>query len=138
MEPENKPEEEKASEQEPNLSDKLKELLDDFPNRPSPAEIDTMKSKHGSVFLSALNDDEVFIFRPLTRKEHRSLNAQVSEGKLAPDAFEETVVKTCLLWASLTDSLDSKAGTLPSLFEQVMQNSNFLAPQLLSNLVTKL
>ena len=139
MEPdlENINEEQKEEQKEPSLADKLRGLLSEFDDAPSAAEVDAFKAKHGDVFLSALNDDEVFLFRALTRKEHRKLNADVAEAKIAGDAFEEEVVKICLLWKSIK-SIDDKAGTIPSLFEQVMQNSNFLAPQLLSNLVTKL
>jgi hypothetical protein len=135
MEPDVKTEDVEVKE--PSLGDKLRALLSEFDNAPTSAEVDAFKTRHGDVFLSALNDDEVFLFRALTRKEHRKLNADIAEGKIPGDAFEEEVVKTCILWKSISD-LESKAGTVPSLFEQVMQNSNFLAPQLLSNLVTKL
>lgn len=128
----------KEEEKEPTLSDKLRSMLNEFPNAPSTAEIDSMKAKHGDVYLSALNDDEVFLFRSLTRKEHRLLQQQIAENKLQGEAYEETLVNTCLLWKSDAGSLESKAGTIPSLFEQIMQNSNFLSPQLLTNLVTKL
>lgn len=138
------PEETKSNEQEskeqkePSLADKLRALLAEFPNAPTAAEIEMLKAKHGDVFLSALNDDEVFLFRALTRKEHRAAQSAVAEGKMEGEAFEENIVITCLLWKSSPESLEQKAGTFPSLFEQIMQNSNFLAPQLLSNLVTKL
>lgn len=122
---------------EPTMGDKLRELLAGYEGAPSAATIDGFKASHGDIFLSALNDDELFIFRALNRKEHRELNARVAEGKVPQEDLENEVVKACLLWKSIKD-LDSKAGTIPSLFEQVMQNSNFLAPQLLSNLVTKL
>lgn len=137
MEPEVKDDTKPAETKEPTMGDKLKELLADYDGAPGATQIDGWKAAHGDIFLSALNDDELFIFRALNRKEHRSLNAAIAEGKLAPESMEEEVVRLCLLWKSVKD-LDSKAGTLPSLFEQVMQNSNFLAPQLLSNLVTKL
>lgn len=137
MEPGTTEPETKEEQKEPSLADKLRLLLSDFPTAPSATTIEAFKATHGDVFLSALNDDELFLFRALTRKEHRKLNLDVTEAKIVGDAFEEEVVKTCLLWKSVK-SLDDKAGTIPSLFEQVMQNSNFLAPQLLSNLVTKL
>lgn len=138
MEPEVKTEEKQEEKKEPSLADKLRSLLAEFDNAPSAADIEALKAKHGDVFLSALNDDEVFLFRALTRKEHRATNAAAAEGKIQGEAFEEEIVKTCLLWKSSPESLENKAGTIPSLFEQIMQNSNFLAPQLLSNLVTKL
>ncbi len=122
---------------EPTLGEKLKDLLKGFGNAPSPEALDALKAKHGDVFLSALNDDEVFLFRALTRAEHRSLNTAIAENKLQADSFEEEVLKVCILWSSV-ENLHKKAGTIPSLFEQVMQNSNFLSPQLLANLVTKL
>jgi hypothetical protein len=128
-----KPEEKK----EQTFADKLKGLLKDFPNAPSLAEIEAFKAKHGDIFLSALSEDELFVFRALTRKEHRKLNNEMQEGKLAPDLYEDEVIKSCLLWTSV-DDLDAKAGTFPSLMEQVMQNSNFLSSQMLTNLVTKL
>jgi len=118
-------------------ADKLRDLLADFPNAPSADQIESMKSIHGDVFLSALSDDEVFLFRSLTRKEHRDLNTKAAQGIIPQESFEEEVLKVCLLWQSIKN-LDTKAGTIPSLFEQVMQNSNFLPPQVLSQLVTKL
>jgi hypothetical protein len=128
---------EKEVEQEKTLAEKLKDLLDKFDNRPSAEAINEMKSKHGDVYLSALSDDEICLFRSVTRKEHRAINSAIAEGKMAPDDFELEIVKSCVLWTSI-GNLESKAGTIPSLFEQIMQNSNFLAPQLLTNLVTKL
>ena len=119
------------------LGEKLQELLKDFPNAPSQLQIDEMKATHGSVLLAALSEDELFLFRPLTRKEHRALNAKIAEGQIAPELFEEQVVSACVLWKSV-QSLEDKAGTLPSVFEMIMQNSNFLSPQALSNLVVKL
>jgi hypothetical protein len=135
MEPEEIVEEEKK---EPSLADRLRSLFAEFDNAPTAADIEALKAKYGDVFLSALNDDEMFLFRAVTRKEHRAANTAIAEGKLQGDLFEEEIVKTCLLWRSSSEDLGNKAGTIPSLFEQIMQNSNFLAPQLLSNLVTKL
>lgn len=135
MSEDKKPEEE--AKKELTTADKLKALLDEFDNAPDVAAIEKMKAQHGDIFVSALSDDEVFVFRALSRKEHRKLNADIAEGKISPDAFEDEVVRMCVLWKSIPD-LEAKGGTIPSLLEQVMQNSNFLSPQLLSQLVTKL
>lgn len=123
---------------EPTFGDKLKGLLHDFKNAPSTSEIDAFKLKHGDVYLSALSETELFMFRSLTRKEYREINANIQEEKLSGENYEEIVVSTCLLWTSVTTNLDNKAGTYPSLMEQIMQNSNFLSPQMLTNLVIKL
>ena len=131
------PDETKTEQKELTMGEQLRKLLVNFDGAPTAATIDSFKATYGDIFLSALNDDELFIFRALNRKEHRSFTTSIAEGKLPAEALEEEVVKLCILWKSIKD-LDSKAGTVPSLFEQVMQNSNFLAPQLLGNLVTKL
>ena len=118
-------------------ADKLKDLLREFKDAPSSESVEKMKAQHGDVFVSVLSDDEIFLFRAMTRKEHRDLNTKIAEGKVPADSFEDEVVKLCILWKSVKD-LDAKGGTIPSLLEQIMQNSNFLPPQLLSQLVTKL
>lgn len=122
---------------EPTLGEKLRALLEDFDNAPTTSQIDAWKAKHGDIFLSALNDDEVFIFRALSRKEHRLIMAETQKQTYQSEV-DEDVVKVCVLWQGAESALDAKAGTIPSLYEQIMQNSNFLSSQLLSNLVTKL
>jgi hypothetical protein len=54
-------------------------------------------------------------------------------------AEEDTVTK-CVLWASAEGltSLQNKAGTLTTLNEQVLQNSNFMNPAVAASLVIKL
>lgn len=123
---------------EPSLTDKLRALLVDFPDAPTTAQIDGFKSKYGDIYMSALSEEELFIFRALNRKEHRELNANIAEGKIPAEEFEEKIITGCLLWTSAPGSIANKAGTIPSLFEQVMQNSNFLPSQMLANLVIKL
>lgn len=130
-------EKEKEEEHSPTLADKLKALLQKFTNKPSAEEIESLKARHGDIFLSALSDDEVFLFRALTRSEHRNLNSLAAEEKINPDDLDSLTVDQCVLWKSVTN-IESKAGTIPSLYEQIMQNSNFLPPQVLTNLVTKL
>ena len=53
---------------------------------------------------------------------------------------EENIVSMCLLWPKLSveDLQKDKGGTVSTLLEQVMQNSNFLTPQQASMLVIKL
>lgn len=129
MEPKNTPEEP----EEESISSKLLALLKDFPTAPTASSIEQWKSEHGDVFVSAFSEDEIFVFRSVSRRAHR----QLQESSASSDEFEENLVKSCLLWTSVPD-LDKKGGTIPTLFEQVVQNSNFMSPQLAASLVVKL
>ena len=119
--------------QEKTFVEKLRELLSGFPNHPDESVIENWKNDHGDVFCSALSEDELFVFRAVSRKEHRDIQA-ASEDE---SDYELRVVTTCLLWSSVPD-LERKGGTLPTLLEQIMQNSNFMPPQLAGQLVVKL
>jgi hypothetical protein len=119
--------------QEKTFAQKLKELLAEFPNHPDESVIEAWKTDHGDVFCSALSETELFVFRALSRKEHREIQASAE----SEDDYELGVVSTCLLWKSVAD-LEQKGGTLPTLLEQIMQNSNFMPPQLAGQLVVKL
>lgn len=115
----------------------LPNLLARFPNAPDQEKIDLLKAQHGDIYLSALSEDEIFIFRALNRAEWRSLQMKLQEGILDGFTQEEEIVKTALLWKSV-ESLDKKAGTIPTLAEQVVQNSNFMPPAAAAQLVGRL
>jgi len=119
--------------QEQTFAQKLKELLSGFDNHPDETVIEGWKATHGDVFCSALSESELFVFRSVTRQEHREIQAQVE----TEDQYEMQVVNTCLLWKSVAN-LEQKGGTLPTLLEQIMQNSNFMPPQMAGQLVVKL
>ena len=55
-------------------------------------------------------------------------------------ASEEKIVSMCLLWPKKTpeELAQDKGGTVPTLLEQVMANSNFMTAQQASFLVVKL
>jgi len=112
-------------------------MLAQYDGAPSMLDIENWKQQFGDVYISALSDDELFIFRCLRRKEYASLQNDVADGKMSPLEQEEATVKTCLLWTSVKD-LSSKAGTIPTVLEQIVQNSNFMPPQLAAQFVAKL
>ncbi len=67
------------------------------------------------------------------------IESQISAGIDAQFKMEDTIVTTCLLWPKLTaEELANKAGTIPALMEQILQNSNFVTPQQASMLVIRL
>jgi len=108
---------------------------------PTQDDVDVWKKLHGDVFVSTLSPTEIFIFRSLNRAEFREaqeLQAQRMQAGLAVHQFdeEEATVKSCVLFASV--DLLEKAGTVPTLLEQLLVNSNFIPPQVAMSLVAKL
>lgn len=123
--------------EEPQVS--ITDLLAALPGAPTKEQIEAWKQEHGEVFCSALSGEEIFIFRPLKRREYLELQL-LAQQQQTPIDGEELLVKKCLLWGSdlAVRSLDNKAGSLTTLQEQVLQNSNFVAPAVASALVVKL
>jgi hypothetical protein len=123
----------------PNLPSMLKKLE----GHPSDEQIETWKQQYGEVFVSGFSETELFVFRPLSWKEHKdltkALSTPVEEGEEPKTEFDlqELVVDTCLLWTSVPE-FHKKGGTIPTLFEQTMANSNFVAPQIALSFVAKL
>jgi hypothetical protein len=112
----------------------LASLLAEVPGSPDPTTIESWKKKHGEIFCSGFTDSELFIWRPVTRREYLNLQKSQTEDF----DFQEALVKVCVLWGSDMVSLDRKAGSINTLAEQILQNSNFMPPQIASNLVIKL
>lgn len=122
---------------EPSFEEKVRGLLARFEGAPEAATVEGWKGQFGDVFVSAFSNDEIFIFRSLRRNEYADLQDKVASGEMSPLAQEEATVNTCLLWTSVKD-LSAKAGTIPTLLEQILQNSNFIPPQLAAQFVAKL
>lgn len=137
------------------------DLIKDLPGAPNQVIIDEWKTKYGEVFFSGFSETECYIWRALSRAEYRKLqirnqvraatkqnpdpkdNAQIA-ARIETDmteAFgeEEETVSMCLLWPKLSaEELSFKAGTVPTLLEQIMANSNIMSPQQAQMLVIKI
>lgn len=113
-----------------------------FPGAPTKDQVEGWKQEHGEVFCSGFSMDELFVFRPLKRHEFVELQVLVAQaqGSISQFEIEDTTVKKCLLWSTPagTKALEVKAGTMSTLHEQVLQNSNFVNPSMASVLVVKL
>lgn len=121
----------------------LVNLLKDFDDAPGEAQIEKWKQQFGEVFVSGFSEEELFVWRPLNRGEYVSLQKQMrapADGQepLSDLDFEEAVVEKCVIWGSAMDSLKTKGGSVSTLSEQIMTNSNFMAPATASLLVMKL
>jgi len=123
-------------------SKSLAELLASFPDSPTQVKIETWKENHGEIYCSGFSEEEIVVWRPINRREFVSLqeSIQTAGEQVSNFDLEERVVGQCLLWTSpqAEKALLHKAGSLTTLNEQIMQNSNFINPQMASALVVKL
>jgi hypothetical protein len=125
----------------------LMEALSKFPNAPTHEQIEEWK-KNSDVMASGLDDDEIYLWRPINRREFKAkkqefmLAAQQAqqEGKAPPadGSMEEALVDACILWASSPQALQRKAGSYEVLYEQIMASSNFINPAVAAQMVLKL
>lgn len=129
-------EQENATEQQPAATPDLASLLAQIPGAPDAAALEKWKQVHGEIFCSGFSDDEIFIWKPVNRREYLEIQKAVQANQEAD--FSELVVRKCILWSSSERALELKAGSIPTLSEQIMQNSNFMPVQLAANLVIKL
>lgn len=123
-------------------SKNLATLLSEFPQSPTDVKIDQWKQSHGEIFCSGFSEEELVVWRPINRREFVQLQEHVQSANQPISNFEleEQVVGKCILWSSpkAKTSLEHKAGSLTTLNEQIMQNSNFVNPQMAAALVVKL
>jgi hypothetical protein len=124
-------------------SPNLAQILAVFPGSPTQQELESWKQLHGEIMCSGFSETELFIWRALNRSDYVSLQKKMrtppEEGKEPLNEFdyEEMVVKTCLLWASIPD-ISKKAGSVSTLSEQILMNSNFMPPQVAAQFVIRL
>jgi len=121
----------------------LVNLLKDFTDAPGETQIEKWKQQFGEVFVSGFSETELFVWRPLGRDEYvmlqKKMRQQVEGQEAMSDLeFEQAVVDACVLWGSAMGALKSKGGSVSTLSEQIMTNSNFMAPAMASVLVMKL
>lgn len=127
--------------QEEQMAANLQNMLKQFDGAPNQAQIDAWKKQYGDVFVSGFSDKEIYLWRTITRPEYIKIQRELQEPGQPIDQFrmEEATCEVCVLWKSTKESwADGKAGTPNALAEQIMQNSNFLAPQQASMLVVRL
>jgi hypothetical protein len=131
--------EEKQIEEEPPTSDKA---LFAFEGAPDKEQINKWKEQYGEVLVSGFSQTELYVFRPLTRAEFVNLQAHIAQSQEQVSTFEveEKICEACTLWASppALESLQTKAGSLSTLHEQIMQSSNFVDPRFAASFVVRL
>lgn len=118
-------------------------LLAVFPGAPDKDQLELWKQQFGEIFCSGFSETELFIWRALSRREYVGLQKQLrqppqqGQEPLNELDYEEMVVAACTLWSSVPD-VTRKGGSITTLSEQVLMNSNFMPPQMANALVIKL
>lgn len=137
------------------LIDPIEYIQANFHGAPSDAQIDNWKKRFGLIMITGLTDDEVFIWRPIQRTEYKNIMRQVAAAAevMAKDAtaamnieegrnsmFIEKICEQCVLWPAIdVDQLSfSKAGTLDTLANLVLEASNFMSHQVALRLSRRL
>jgi len=128
---------------EENAADPSREIanaLAKFAGAPTKEVIEGWKQEHGDIFCSGFSEKELLIWRPLRRQEFIELQTKLAQEQGTQMDQEQEVVTTCVLWASddARKALVQKAGSYPTIHEQIMFNSNFVDPRVASALVIKL
>jgi hypothetical protein len=129
------PEEEEKDEKD--RPDPVMTAWDEHKKRPSDADIQAFKDRFGdNIYMIALDEDEMYVWRPLTRHEYKALLQNVQHEQV----FMEQIVQKCVLWPTVTPEwvAGGKGGTIPTLHAVIMEGSNFLAPEVAMSLVRKL
>jgi hypothetical protein len=99
-----------------------------FNGGPTYNDLEQWKSQYnGEIYMTEFEDDEVFIWRPIRRKEYKDI-AKIPQA----DQFykEERVVSTCLLFPksfSAANMSFGKAGIPTLLNELILEKSGFVA-----------
>lgn len=137
----NKSQEDSLENQVPDLAQMLKE----FDGAPDNTQVEKWKERYGEVFVSGFSETELFLWRPIGRAEYVGLQKKMRSVPATPEdqsstefEFENSIVTTCVLWSSDGQSLERKGGSVSTLSEQIMTNSNFMGSAMASVLVMKL
>jgi len=117
-----------------------KSILKTLPNAPSDEQIALWKERYGGViYILPLSDKDLYVWRYLNRQEWQQIVAnedyQQNEMKM-----QEAIVRRAVLWPAFTPEFValSRAGTIPTLFNVIMQGCHFYDTMSALNMVEEL
>jgi hypothetical protein len=116
-----------------------KDALRAIPGAPAQEQIDAWKQEFGAVYTFPFDTKEIYIWRPMRRREWQML--QSNEALVKEEAkFQEQVVMRSVLWPKIgpVELNLSRAGLIQTLFSVIMQGSYFLHPDFAITLVEEL
>ncbi len=98
-----------------------------FPNGPTYNKVEEWKSLYKEIYLTEFDDDLIFVWRPLLRKEYKEIMKIESADQFYR---EERVCERCVLWPegySFMAMGSGRAGIPTFLSEQIIAKSGFEA-----------
>lgn len=114
----------------------LLDALEGVEDAPSLGDLETWKSVNGKFYASSiLADDNIYIWKTLKRNEYKSL---LGSGATRDElTYQDAVVRKCLLYPKPSQSwmITQDAGTIPSLFKQIMYKSGFVSEEMALTLI---
>ena len=130
-----------ATTQEDIMQIQVMNLFNKRSDKPTQAQRESWADEYGqnACKIAAYGDDDVYIYRHLTRGEWKKLREVMrklqsggsSDTEELTERLKERVVMGAILWPSLEESWleNSKAGVIDALYESIMLHSNFVTPQ---------
>jgi hypothetical protein len=90
-------------------------------------DIESIKEKFGRLFVYPWNDEKVYVYRPLIRKEYNLLRTLVNDA----EEMKTKVIERCVVFPVMTrESLDNElAGIQEVLSEIIFRSSGFINPE---------
>ena len=120
----------------------IRSILLGMKDSPTKEKIEEWKALYGEVLVYGFSPTELYIFKPLSREEYVSLQLMTQDKQQKGEVvdLEMETVDVCVLWPrdERYEQLKKKAGTITSLNERIMQDSNFVPSHLAPYLVVKL
>lgn len=116
-----------------------RDALRAIPGSPTQEQIDAWKMEFGAVYTFPFDTREIYIWRPMRRREWQML--QGNEALVKEEAkFQEQVVMRAVLYPAIgpVELNISRAGLVQTLFSVIMQGSYFLHPDFAITLVEEL
>lgn len=116
--------------------DALLDALGGKDNSPTRVDLETWKANWGQYFASTvLADDNVYIWRTLKRHDQKRIAGSGAMNQ--EELYQDAVIRTCLLWPEPSGQwfVQQDAGTVPSLFKQMMFKSGFVSDEMAISLI---
>jgi hypothetical protein len=98
-----------------------------FANGPTQNMVEGWKSQYKAIYLTEFDEDTIFIWRSLNRKEYKDIMKIENADQYYK---EERICEKCVLWPknySFMTMGNGKAGVPSFIAEQIMDKSGFIA-----------
>lgn len=118
---------EKAVEAQEASLETLAEQMATLPDAPSLSDLEGWKSQYGTIHMSTINGDDIYLWRLLKRSEYKQM---MRAGSLGEEIrAEDYIVRKVLLYPRPNDRFmnSTGAGVVSTLKEQIMFNSGFIS-----------